>query len=183
MPLPNGARKYTYEDYCQWPDEERWELIDGVPYDMTAAPGFDHQTMVGNLFAILKNKLRGKPCIPIVSPFDVILSETNVVEPDIVVVCDRNKIKDKNMQGAPDIVIEILSPSTTKKDRWYKKNLYEKFGVREYIIVDPPGQYVERYLLQDGHFDKGEMFDLDQSLVIRCLDNLEIPVADIFAMP
>ncbi|RJP29292.1 MAG: Uma2 family endonuclease [Candidatus Omnitrophota bacterium] len=173
--------KYTYNDYASWPDDERWELIDGVAYDMSPAPIIKHQTIVGNFFAMLREALKGKSCVPIVSPADVVFSEHDVVQPDIIVVCEPAKITEKNIQGAPDLVIEILSPSTTSKDRWKKKQLYEKNGVREYVIVDPDGQYVERYLLDEQSlFDHGEMFEIQQALTLKSLNNLEIPLWEVF---
>ena len=172
--------KFTYDDYAGWPDDERWELIDGVAYDMSPAPIVKHQTIVGNFFALLREALKGKSCIPIVSPVDVVFSKHDVVQPDIIVVCDPAKITEKNIQGAPDLVIEILSPSTTSKDRWKKKQLYEKNGVREYVIIDPDGQYVERYLLDESLFDRGEMFEIQQALLLKSLNNLEIPLWEVF---
>jgi Uma2 family endonuclease len=88
-------------------------------------------------------------------PTDVVLSDHDVVQPDVFVVCDERKISDQNIRGAPDLVVEVLSPATAGKDRWEKKHLYERAGVLEYILVDPDGQYVERFVLgEDGRFDR-----------------------------
>ncbi len=182
MSIPKEKERYTYQDYCGWPDEERWEIIDGVVYDMTPAPTFNHQDIAGNLFNILKNALKNKQCVVGIAPSDIVLSNHDVVQPDVFVICDKNKITDKNIQGAPDLVVEILSPSTSKKDRWIKKYLYEKFGVREYLIIDPVGEYIERYLLGDnGKFNQGEAFDAEGVMQLKSLAGLEISVRDVLS--
>ncbi|MEW6238814.1 MAG: Uma2 family endonuclease [Candidatus Omnitrophota bacterium] len=181
MPLPKLKEKFTYHDYCTWPDEERWELIDGRPYDMSPAPGVKHQTIVGNFFRIIGNVLLNKPCRVFIAPTDVVLSEWDVVQPDVFVVCDKKKITEKNIQGAPDLIIEILSPSTAKKDRWEKKNLYEKFGVREYLLADPDGKFVERFCLgEDGRFNRGEAFDAAGEITLKTLPEMVISLNEIF---
>ncbi|MEW6238812.1 MAG: Uma2 family endonuclease [Candidatus Omnitrophota bacterium] len=181
MPLPKLKEKFSYNDYCTWPDEERWELIDGRPYDMSPAPGFHHQDIALSFGTLFKNALRGKTCTPIIAPMDVVLSEWDVVQPDVLVVCDKNKIMEKNIQGAPDLVIEILSPSTAKKDRWEKKNLYVKYGVREYLLVDPDGKFVERFCLgDDGRFDRGEAFDKAGEITLKSLPEIVINLNEIF---
>ncbi len=182
MPILKEKERYTYKDYCGWPDEERWELIDGVAYDMTPAPILRHQDIVLNLGGILKNALKEKQCIVGIAPTDIVLSDHDVVQPDVYVVSDKTKITEKNIQGAPDFVAEILNPSTSKKDRWIKKKLYEKYGVREYLIIDPDGEYIERYLLVDkGKFDQGEAFDTDSVMQLKSLSGLKISVQDMFS--
>ncbi|MBI4778088.1 Uma2 family endonuclease [Candidatus Desantisbacteria bacterium] len=136
--------RFTYGDYLKWPDEERWELIDGVAYDMSPAPSRRHQEVVGELFRQFATYLLGKSCKVYVAPFDVRLPECDeadediitVVQPDIIVVCDRDKLDDKGGRGAPDIVIEILSPWTAKKDLRTKYNLYERHRVRVDMFAD-----------------------------------------------
>ncbi len=182
MPIPKEKEPYSYKDYCGWPDEERWEIIDGVAYDMTPAPILRHQDIAGNFFVILKNALKEKQCVVGIAPTDIVLSEHDVVQPDVYVVCDKEKLTEKNIQGAPDCVAEILSPSTSRKDRWIKKKLYEKYGVREYLIIDPSGEYIERYLLVDkSKFDQGEAFDTDSVMQLKSLSGLEISVQDVFS--
>ncbi|MBN2326640.1 MAG: Uma2 family endonuclease [Candidatus Omnitrophica bacterium] len=183
MPLPQRKEKYTYQDYCQWPDDERWELIGGVAYNMTPAPSFRHQTILINLGAIFRVALKGKTCVPGAAPTDVVLSEEDVVQPDLFIVCDRQKITEKNIQGAPDVIVEILSPSTSKKDRWDKRALYEKFGVNEYLLVYPEGKYMERFLLgEDGLFDHGQAFEEQDALQLKTVADVEISLPDVFAM-
>lgn len=139
MPLAlETHRKFTYRDYLTRPDEERWELIDGKPYDMTPALTTTHQIPVGNVFRILSVETRDRSCRCSVAPTDVVLSETDVVQPDVFVVCDPRKITEAHVYGAPDLVTEVVSPSTGLKDRREKKDLYEKYGVREYLLVTLP---------------------------------------------
>ena len=102
--------RFTYKDYLTWPDEERWELIDGEIYDMTPAPSFIHQKIVLNLASLLRDRLKDVPCVTGIAPTDVILSEHDVVHPDVFVVCDEDKITEANIQGSPDLIIEVISP-------------------------------------------------------------------------
>ena len=106
MPLPEETGiKFTYSHYLTWPGDERWELIDGEAYNMTPAPTFTHQKVVGNLYFTIKNKLAERRCTPGIAPTDVIFSEYDVVQPDVFVVCDEKKITEANIQGAPDRTI------------------------------------------------------------------------------
>jgi len=109
------TKKYSYSDYLSWPDEERWEIIDGGVYNMTPAPTIKHQNIAGILYATLNQNLKGRSCRPFIAPADVVLSEHDVVQPDVLVVCDEKKITEANIQGAPDLVVEVLSPSTALK--------------------------------------------------------------------
>ena len=182
MALAQKTKKgFTYADYLTWPDDERWELIDGEAYNMTPAPTTRHQNIVYNVSFILKSKLLNKSCRPFVAPTDVVLSEYDVVQPDVFVVCDEKKITEANIQGAPDLIVEVLSPATALKDKREKKNLYEKYGVKEYIIVDPAAQYVERFLLEEGGlYGKGGIFGPKEVLPLVSLKEIEIPLWEIF---
>ncbi len=115
--------KFSYRDYLKWSDGKRWELIDGVPYDMTPAPSFKHQRIVGNFYRKIADRLEGKTCVACIAPTDIFLSDSDVVQPDIFVVCDKTKITDEVIKGAPDIVIEVLSPATSLKYRREKKTV------------------------------------------------------------
>ena len=175
------SERYTYEDYLGWDDGERWELIDGFAYNMTPAPTFNHQRIVGNFYSTICNQLQKKSCVPGIAPTDILLSEHNVVQPDVFVVCDPDKITETIIRGAPEIIIEVLSPATSLKDRREKKQLYERFGVKEYLLVDPVGQYVERFLLQDdATFDKGEIFAVDEKITFHILPEIEVELTTIF---
>lgn len=172
-------QKFTYKDYLTWDDGKRWEIIDGEVYNMTPAPTVFHQDVVTKLAHSLINQLEGKRCIPFVSPIDVVLSEENVVQPDVIVVCDKKKILASHIHGAPDLVIEILSPSTNLKDRREKKDIYEKFGVKEYLLIDPEEKYAERYILQKSRFGVSEIFGPKDTISIRCLKGVKISLKNI----
>ena len=176
-------RKYIYQDYLTWPDEERWEIIDGVAYDMSPAPETYHQKIVSRLSSMFEIALEGKRCVSFPSPCDVVLSDDTVVQPDLLVVCDPGKITTKNIQGTPDLVIEILSPSTFQKDQETKKDLYERHGVREYIIVDPEPQSVYRYVLsENGTYSPADNFDSHADLPLISLPGLVIPLKKVFGV-
>lgn len=183
MVLPKCNRPYTYQEYRTWTDEKRWEIIDGILYAMSPAPDTEHQIIAGNCYGILRNALKGKSCIPFIAPTDVVLSEVDVVQPDVLVVCDKQKITKQNIQGAPDLVIEILSPSTSLKDRREKKRLYEKYGVREYLLIDPIGRYVQRCCLGDnGFYGKEDIFAPPEVLTLKSLPGIEVPMEEVFRL-
>ncbi len=148
-----GPGDYTVEDYYALPDDQRVELIDGVFYDM-AAPTVEHQLLVGTVYAQLLAFIRSRKgkCIPLMSPVDVKLDEDNktMVQPDVVVVCDREKITERVVLGGPDFVLEVVSPSSASKDYVKKLAKYEAAGVREYWIADPLTKKVIKYDLEEG---------------------------------
>ncbi len=166
--LKNEKEILTYRDYRNWPDEERCELIQGVPYDMSPAPHPRHQRILLELGRQISNHLQDSECIPYIAPFDVRLPEKNeaddeiitVVQPDFSVVCDSSKVDDRGCRGAPDFIIEILSPSTAAKDQIRKLSLYEKHGVKEYWIIHPADNilYV-RILGPDGRYGATEILE------------------------
>jgi Uma2 family endonuclease len=149
---------YTYADYLTWPDDVRYELIEGVPYMMSPAPTRAHQSVLGYIFRKIGDYLEDGKCEVFVAPFDVRLNadteDDTVVQPDILVVCDESKIGDKAIVGAPDMVVEVLSPSTETHDRKVKYDLYENSGVKEYWIVDPRARLVETYVLVGDRYTR-----------------------------
>ena len=158
--------RFTYRHYRTWPDDERWELIGGHAWAMSPAPRRIHQEVQARLFTELRQFLKGKSCTAFDAPFDVLLPEGDedegevdtVVQPDIVVFCDRAKIREYGARGAPDLVVEILSPSTSRKDQKEKFDLYERHGVREYWVVDPAGKWLCVYRPgPDGKYGDGEL--------------------------
>lgn len=175
-----GVHKFTYADYQTWPDEERWEIIDGEAYAMTPAPSVKHQRIATRLIKSFGNLLDKKPCEPFAPPTDVVLDESNVVQPDLIVVCDKGKITEANIQGAPDLVVEILSPSTGLKDRREKKALYERFGVREYLLVHPEDETVERYSLAEGKYAGPDVFGWDETMKLFAFPDLELQLWEVF---
>jgi len=171
-------RRYSIEDYREWPDDEKWEIIHGVAYDMSPAPRIKHQNIVSNFHINLKTHPKN-PCYTGIAPTDVILDEYSVVQPDVFLVCDGEKITEDNVQGAPDLIVEVVSPGTEVKDRREKKRLYEKSGVKEYLIVFPEREYVEQYVLEAGKYGAPEIFNWDEVLKLRIFPN-EIKLAEIF---
>lgn len=175
---------YTWADYRTWPDSERWEIIGGKVYSMAPAPSTKHQAVSGNLFGSLQQSLKGKRCRPFVAPTDVKLSDTDVVQPDILVVCDPKKITPTHIEGAPDVIVEVLSPATAARDLREKKLLYERTGVREYLVVDPLEHYALRFLRgEDGSFDKGTVFGADEMLSLATLEEFALPLWEVFELP
>jgi Uma2 family endonuclease len=151
---PEEDEYYTYADYLEWDESFRAEIIHGILY-MMSPPLTVHQRVLRKLFYRIANFLEGKTCEVFVAPFGVRLfpredlSDDTVVEPDIVVVCDPAKIDERGCRGVPDLVIEILSPSTARYDRFTKFDLYRQAKVREFWIVDPENQGVQTFIL-DG---------------------------------
>jgi len=173
---------FTWADYCTWPDEERWELINGLAYGMSPALSTKHQSVSARLYSRLERSLEGKSCTSFIAPTDVKLSDLDVVQPDILVVCDPTRITPTHIEGAPDVVIEVLSPATAAKDLRQKKALYERAEVREYLVVDPLEHYAIRFLLDAEGFDKGTVFAADERLVIATLESLEVPLWEVFEL-
>lgn len=179
----DDALHFTYGDYCQWDDGERWELIDGQAYAMSPAPGLRHQSLVGELFAQLHARLRDSKCEAFVAPFDVRLPRANepddeildVVQPDLSVVCDPTKLDDRGCRGAPDFVIEVLSRSTIARDRVSKRDLYEHHGVREYWLVHPKERVLTTHRLgDDGRFGPPQTQPAQGRLSVAALPSVEI---------
>ncbi len=157
MSEPASIGVHCYADMFTLPENERWELIDGVLYNMTPAPSREHQEITMALLLALGNFLAGSPCRVFPAPFNVRLpkphedglSSSTAVQPDISVVCDRRKLDKDGCVGNPDLVIEILSPTTRKKDLNQKHHTYEQSGVPEYWVVWPETQTVMVFLLNE----------------------------------
>ena len=182
--LKKEKNYYTYSDYLTWDDDARYELIDGVPYLMSPAPRQEHQEVSMEIAKQLAVFLTGKPCKVFAAPFDVRLNvdkaDDTVVQPDILVVCDKSKLDGKSCNGAPDLVIEILSPSSLKSDRITKFNKYLQAGVREYWIVDPDQKTVDVYTLENGKYFAAVYSDTDV-VPVSVLEGCEINLQDVFA--
>jgi Uma2 family endonuclease len=148
----NPRIKFTYTDYLLLPEGDRRELIEG-DFHVVPSPSFRHQTIAANIGTILINFVRGKALGTVLwAPMDVVLTQESVVQPDILFISNerREVIADNNISGAPDLVVEILSPSTADRDRELKLRLYARHGVREYWIVDPDERTVQVMLLGTG---------------------------------
>ena len=180
---------FTYADYKEWElDEgERYELIDGVAYAMSA-PNTTHQRILMMLASEFYTFLKGKPCEVFPAPFDVRLfyaadeSDDTVVQPDVVVVCDPKKLGEEGCRGAPDLIVEVLSPSNTAIEMERKRNLYQEALVREYWVVDPKNKLISIYCLQDDEYSL-KTCRIQDTARPGVLPGLEIPVAVVFAEP
>lgn len=173
---------HTYGEYLAWPDERRFELIDGLAYAVSPAPSRQHQQLIGELFSQVHAQLRGHRCQVYVAPFDVRLPRGDeadaaidtVVQPDIAVFCDRSRLDDRGARGAPDWVIEVLSPATASHDQVRKRDLYERHGVVEYWLVHPADRLVTVYRLQDGAYGKPHVQELSGRLRPGVPDGIEV---------
>ena len=183
MGLPKkNDEHYTYADYVEWPENVRYELIDGFAYAMSPAPTRRHQRLVGEIFTQLNLQLRGAPCEAYIAPFDVRLPHADeaddivdtVVQPDISVICDKSKLDDRGCRGAPDWIIEVLSPSMAGHDQIVKRALYERAGVREYWLVHPVDNVVTIYVLAEGAYGKPEIQECRGTSTSTLLPNLAI---------
>ena len=190
MALPAEKDRYTFADVLAWDDGERAELIDGEIFLMAPAPSRGHQKVSGALFAQLYNYLEGKRCEVYHPPFDVRLFERDgdgpedvdtVVEPDITVVCDPSKLDDRGCKGAPDMVVEILSPSTRRHDRLVKLDLYQRAGVREYWIVNPEDKTVQVLTLKNGLLLPQEDYGRKDMAKVNVLDDCLIDLNKVFS--
>ena len=180
---------YTYADYLKWDSPERYELIDGEAV-LLAAPSTSHQLVSAELMRQLANFLEGKNCKAIAAPFDVRLFEKEagspedvdtVVQPDISVVCDKSKLDERGCKGAPEMVIEIISPGSLRHDRLVKFNLYQRAGIGELWLVDPAGRSIEVFLLRDGSLLPHEVYTIKDIAKVNTLDGCFIEIGKVFA--
>jgi len=180
----------TYADLLSLPDDERWELIDGVLYDMTPAPSFRHQDILGNLYMQFRNTLVNSPCRVVLAPFDVRLPKasengmtaTTVVQPDLSVICDREKIDDRGCVGSPSMVVEIISPYTAKKDLYVKHRIYERAGVKEYWVIYPSEKMLHVFTLDEhGNYGDPDVYVNGEQAPVGVLPGLVIDLAIVFA--
>ena len=184
--MDNTAKNktYTYIDYMSYTEGEKIEIIDGHVYNMSPAPSRIHQKLIVELSTIFNNYIKSNkgPCEVYVSPFDVFLTndETienckNIVQPDISVICDKNKLNDKGCLGAPDMIIEIVSPYNPSNDYVRKLGLYEQFKVKEYWIINPMEKTIVVYKLDDNMQYEAPKFYTFKDIIKVCIyDNLEI---------
>ncbi|GHU69897.1 hypothetical protein FACS189413_09480 [Bacteroidia bacterium] len=189
--LENPVR-YTYADYMSWMDGQRRELIHGVAFDLLSAPTMYHAQASGSVFNRLWNyiKRRKGECKVFHAPFDVRFPKDGetaddkiytVVQPDICVVCDPSKLDKAGCIGAPDLIVEVQSPSTAKKDMYEKFNLYEEAGVKEYWIVYPREKAVTVFLLQkDGKYNKGTTYEYERKVPVGIFKGLKIDLQELF---
>lgn len=188
MPVPAPKDHYTFADCLTWGESERIEIINGEAV-MMAPPTRIHQEILMELSRQLANFLEGKKCKVYPAPFAVRLFEkegdapedvNTMVEPDISVVCDHDKLDKHGCKGAPDLVVEVLSPSTQRHDRLVKLDLYQRAGVREYWIVDPDSSTVQVFMLKDGYLHPYEVYSDKDIAKVNVLDGCFIELSKVF---
>jgi Uma2 family endonuclease len=181
---------YTYSEYLKWRFDELVELIKGRLYPMSA-PLSRHQRIVGSIYRDIATYLKRKKCQVFIAPFDVrlprfdangqLMEDVNtVVQPDICIICDPNKIDERGCNGVPDMIVEVLSPSTAKKDLNEKFNIYEEVGVKEYWVVFPDSKIVSVYLLENDKFVLLDHFEKTDTVKVNVLPDLVLSMEDIF---
>jgi Uma2 family endonuclease len=173
---------HTYADYSTWPDDVRCELVDGVAYLMAPAPGRVHPEVVGEIYRQVANALQGGPCRTYVAPFDVRLPKAGepddrvdtVVQPDVLVVCDERKLDERGLRGAPDWVVEVLSPATASHDQTIKLAAYERAGVPEVWLVHPTDSVVTVYRLDGAAYGLPAIHERRGELMSRAVPQIRI---------
>ena len=188
-PLAQKEESYSYADLLAWEDDpSRYELYDGQPVAL-ASPSDIHQRISMSLSVQLGGYLLGKKCRVYAAPFDVRLFEEKsdspqsvktVLQPDLSVVCDPDKVDRHGIHGAPDMVIEILSPATARSDRIVKYDLYQQAGVREYWIVDPETRTVSVHTLEDGAYYSAVVYTAGMSVPVGILEDCTIDLSQVF---
>ncbi|WP_293305321.1 Uma2 family endonuclease [Pedobacter sp. UBA5917] len=185
----DASLTYSYASYLNWLFPERVELIAGKIFKMSPAPSSVHQQITGNIYRRLGNFLEKQPCKVFISPFDVRFPKESkddkdvytVLQPDICVICDRNKIDIRGCIGAPDLVVEVLSPGNSKMELLNKYRVYEEFGVKEYWIVSQSDQNVLIYTLnEDSKFQPSKIFTLSETITSSVLPGFELALDDVF---
>ena len=178
--LAYEPENYSYKDLLDMKDKERYELIDGELY-LLASPRVIHQEVILDICVQLKQFFKDKKCKPFIAPLDVRLSgqkndneEYNVVQPDVFVVCDENKIDSKGILGVPDFIIEVTSSSSETYDHVTKFNLYKKYKVKEYWIISLRFKIVECYLLNDKNEYEVRTYELKDEIISRFFEGLTI---------
>jgi Uma2 family endonuclease len=182
-------KAYTYADYLQWSFKERVELIKGKVLKMSPAPNPRHQVLSMEISGRMWDFLKGKECRVYPAPFDVRLSHkaaedsmiATVVQPDISVVCDPGKIDGKGCIGAPDIVVEILSPSNNEQELKHKYEVYEQSGVKEYWVVFPAERMIIIYTLMDGRFAGSRPYTVGSTISSSVLSGFSLNVSELFS--
>ena len=190
LPIRSDSSRYTYADLFTWPEDGRWELIDGIPYDMSPSPTLTHERIGMALIKQFSDYLDGHTCELFSAPFDVRLPKPGqdgmtadtVVQPDLFVVCEPDKLDEHGCVGAPSLVIEIISPSTMCKDLREKYVVYQRAGVPEYWIIDPKKKTLQIHTLDEtGSYGTPIVYLAGESAPVSVLPGLEIDLTRIFA--
>lgn len=186
----DASLTYSYANYLNWLFKDRVELIKGKIFKMNPLPSSTHQEIVGHVFRKFGNFLEKKACKVYISPFDVRFPKESkadknvftVLQPDICIICDKSKLDDRGCIGAPDLVIEVLSPGNNKMELLYKYKVYEEFGVKEYWLVSQSDQSILIYTLNDlGKFMPSKLFTLSEKVTSSVLPGFELSLDDVFS--
>lgn len=185
---PDYSGSYTVKDYLKWSFDGLFEIIKGKVWKMSPAPTSSHQRINFNLSFEFGKVFKGQKCEAFHAPFDVYLNRENediskgttVVQSDVCVICNPNKIQERGCIGAPDLVVEIISPSTARKDMYDKFNVYEEFGVKEYWIVFPGQNAINIFSLVEGKFELRKTFEEEEILQSPLFEQLRFKVAEVF---
>jgi Uma2 family endonuclease len=187
----DNNQTYTLDEFLLYvKEEERAELYEGIPIFMAPA-SFEHENVVANLIGEFRNGLKGGHCLTFCSNLQVVFpfrdekkrkADVSVL-PDLSIVCDKTKLYNKRCYGAPDLVVEVLSPSTSRNDRLLKRNYYEKAGVKEYLIVDYQNRSIEKYVLQKEILKLEDIYTFEnQPFISTCFAEISFPLEDIFSL-
>ncbi len=182
------TKQYTYSDYLTWKFKERVELLKGWVIKMSPAPNRRHQRISGEIFFAVRTFLHKKTCQVFYAPFDVRLPVSlrkgktdTVVQPDITIICDEDKLDERGCVGAPDIVIEILSPGNTKREMKDKFNIYQESGIPEYWLVDPEREFTIIYSLnEDGKYIGSSPYMEGDIIISQALEGFQFEMNTIF---
>jgi len=180
--------RYSYADYLTWEMDEMVELIKGKLFKQAAAPRRKHQEIVTRVLTKLHNLVEGSRCRAYTAPFDVRLPVRSkkdediftVVQPDICVVCDPEKLDQAGCIGAPDLILEILSPGNHKKELQNKYEVYEESGVKEYWIIHPEEQMLLKYTLENGKYIPSKLFTIGEVVTSACLEGFQLDLDEVF---
>jgi Uma2 family endonuclease len=175
--------RFTWADYRNWPDDERWEIVGGEAYDMSPAPLTRHQRIVGELTGQMYAQFKGHRCRVWQSPINVKLSEEDIVQPDLLVVCEPDQVKRTHIEGPPALVVEVLSEAGLFHDRVRKFRLYERRGVGEYWLVTPYPHQIEVFALQNGRFVLAGGYAVGDALSSPLFPELHLDLDRIFDFP
>lgn len=182
--LIDPLKSYTYKDYLAFDENERIEIIEGEIINMSPAPSRIHQKIITEILFKIRQFIESNsgPCEVYPAPFDVIfknddedvINSRNIVQPDISVICDKNKLTDKGCTGSPDMIVEVISPYNPSNDYVRKLNLYEHFKVKEYWIINPMKRNILVYVLTENGYDAPTSYTFNDKVKVNIYDNLEI---------
>jgi Uma2 family endonuclease len=182
-PVPTQPVPFTYEDYRRLPEDgRRYELIEG-DFFLVPSPNTVHQTVSRRLqFALMEQLEHPGHALVFDAPMDVVLDSTNVVQPDLIVVAARNKhlVTQRAIEGAPDVLVEILSPSSMDRDTYIKRKLYERFRIPEYWVVDPEHGFIQLWRHHEGRYGQRARLDRSGTLTSPDFPSLHVPMAPLF---